>query len=245
MRLETRQKLLEINRLFYERSAATFSATRRKLQPGVKRLLPTIPPQADVLDLGCGNGNLAGALARSGWAGAYLGLDASESLIKDARKALAGAQAQANISFLTVDLSNKNWRSILDSRAFPIITCFAALHHIPDSQARAAFFQAAAGLLSPGGRLLLSVWQLFNDPRMGAHVLPWSTVNMDTSDLENGDYLVDWRAGGYIDQRYVHVFSSEELRALGLAAGLDLQETFYSDGKSGNLALYQVWCKPS
>jgi hypothetical protein len=61
--------------------------------------------------------------------------------------------------------------------------------------------------------------------------------------LDGGDYLIDWRAGGFIDQRYVHVFTPEELRALGCAAGLDLQQEFYSDGKCGNLALYQVWHK--
>lgn len=241
MRPETRQKLLDINRQFYEHSAATFSATRRRLQPGVKRLLATFPPYADLLDLGCGNGNLAIALANNAFAGTYLGIDASEALIADARAALAGAQA--NFSFLVVDLSDEKWPSLLPCQSFPLITCYAVLHHIPDARARAAFFQSAAGLLSPRGRLLLSVWQLFNDPRMLGHVLPWSAAEIDTTDLDGGDYLIDWRAGGFIDQRYVHVFTPEELRALGCAAGLDLQQEFYSDGKCGNLALYQVWHK--
>ncbi|MEL7645367.1 MAG: methyltransferase domain-containing protein [Anaerolineaceae bacterium] len=243
MRLQTRQKLQEINCLFYEHSAATFSATRKKLQPGVNRLLKTIPLQAKLLDLGCGNGNLAGALARTAYSGTYLGVDASEALISYARAALSGAQA--DFSFLVVDLTDEHWFSQFPSQAFQVITCFAALHHIPDASQRAAFFQAAAGLLAPEGRLLLSVWQLFNDPRMRSHVLPWSNVAIDAEDLEPGEYLIDWRAGGQIDQRYVHVFSPEELRALGCSAGLELEDEFYSDGKSRNLALYQVWRKPA
>lgn len=245
MRPETRQKLLEINRQFYERSAATFSATRRRLQPGVKRLFTTFPPNTDLLDLGCGNGNLALALARNAFAGTYLGIDTSEALITDARAALESAQKQAVFAFMTIDLADVHWPSLLPRQSFPLITSFAVLHHIPDASARAALFQSAARLLAPGGKLLLSVWQLFNDPRMHGHVLPWSAVDIDAGDLEPGDYLIDWRASGFIDQRYVHVFTTDEIRALGVAARLKLQDEFYSDGKAGNLALYQVWSKPA
>ncbi len=245
MRPQTRQKLLEINRLFYERSAATFSATRRKVQPGVARLLKTLPSRADILDLGCGNGNFAIALAKSAWSGVYLGIDASEALIADARAELERARPGGSFSFLTGDLSGENWPSRIPLQNFPIITCFAALHHFPDKNYRAALFQRTTGLLAPEGQLLLSVWQLFNDPRMSAHVLPWNAVEIDEGDLETGDYLIDWRAGGHIDQRYVHVFTPEELRALGFAAGLELQDEFSSDGKSGKLALYQIWRKPA
>ena len=77
MHPETREKLLAINRQFYERSASSFSLTRKKLQPGVKRLLAEVPPRTDILDLGCGNGNFALALAKTAYAGRYLGIDAS------------------------------------------------------------------------------------------------------------------------------------------------------------------------
>ncbi|HPY34036.1 MAG TPA: class I SAM-dependent methyltransferase [Anaerolineaceae bacterium] len=245
MRPETRTKLLEINRRFYESSAFTFSATRKSLQPGVTRLLESLPTQSGILDLGCGNGNFACALAKSPFAGTYLGIDASEALIADARAVLARIQTKAAFTFLAADLTETAWHAHLAGQTYPIITCFAVLHHIPDANARAAFFQRAAELLAPKGRLLLSVWQLFNNPRLHGHILPWDTADIDAADLDAGDYLVDWRAGGQTDHRYVHVFSAQELQALGKAAGLELQDEFYSDGKTGNTALYQVWLKPS
>ena len=56
---DTIQRLLALNYQFYQTFAAPFSATRQRLQPGVLRLLPAIPETARLLDLGCGNGELA------------------------------------------------------------------------------------------------------------------------------------------------------------------------------------------
>jgi SAM-dependent methyltransferase len=81
----TAARLIQLNRDFYDRFGADFSATRRRLQPGVTRLLPTFARDASILDLGCGNGELARALARRGHRGPYLGLDFSLPLLADAR----------------------------------------------------------------------------------------------------------------------------------------------------------------
>jgi len=57
---------------------------------------------------------------------------------------------------------------------------------------------------------------------------------------------MDWRAdpGKPAGLRYIHHFSAPELQALGESQGLVLQDEFFSDGKEGNLGLYQVWRKP-
>jgi len=81
---------------------------------------------------------------------------------------------------------------------------------------------------------MLSAWQVFQSPTLTARILPWNGRNIDLSKLEPGDILLDWRAGPASEQpacRYVHVFTSEELIALGEAAGLSLNSEFYSDGK--------------
>jgi hypothetical protein len=72
-------------------------------------------------------------------------------------------------------------------------------------------------------------------------VLPWSTVGLDADDLDKGDVLLDWRAGDAPGLRYVHTFDEASLTALAESAGFRIIQTFYSDGKSGDLALYQVW----
>jgi hypothetical protein len=51
---------------------------------------------------------------------------------------------------------------------------------------------------------------------------------------------MDWRRDGE-GIRYVHHFSEPELSALAEQAGFQVEETFYSDGETGTLGLYQIW----
>ena len=76
--------LLEINHQFYMRFGDSFSATRRRLQPGARRVLGMLKGDEALLDLGCGNGEFARELAKSGHRGPYLGVDFSLPLLRDA-----------------------------------------------------------------------------------------------------------------------------------------------------------------
>ena len=82
MREETTARLLDLNKQFYQNFAQHFAETRRRLQPGVTRILDNLPPQMSVLDLGCGNGELALGLAKHGHNGIYLGLDVAGSCFR-------------------------------------------------------------------------------------------------------------------------------------------------------------------
>ena len=56
MEVDVRDKLIDLNRRFYQSFAKQFSDTRQRLQPGVMRILELISTRDDVLDLVCGNG---------------------------------------------------------------------------------------------------------------------------------------------------------------------------------------------
>jgi len=244
---QTQEALLEINKQFYEQNARSFSETRRKVQAGVRKLLATIPTNATLLDLGCGNGNFARALAESGYQGSYLGLDGSATFLQEAQITLSKLKPKAQFRFQQADISSHEWAEGLQSTSFDFITCFAVLHHIPSRQLRQAIFKQSALLLRPGGQFLISAWQVFESATLIARILPWASVGIDQSQLDQGDILLDWRAGpagGLPARRYVHVFTSEELTALGKSVGLSLNSEFYSDGKNQRLSLYQVWVKP-
>jgi hypothetical protein len=71
-------------------------------------------------------------------------------------------------------------------------------------------------------------------------VHPWNTIGLSESDVDPGDYLLDWRQGGQ-GVRYVHHFSQAELEELAEAAGYEVIESYLSDGENGRLGLYQVW----
>lgn len=230
------QQLIELNREFYQKLAQPFSASRGRLQPGVQRVLEKIPADATTLDLGCGNGGVAGELARRGHAGQYVGLDFSEELLQVARSRAAGL----NSIFLQADLNSPDWEKQVPFTSFDFVFAFAVLHHIPNRDLRLQLLQQVRSLLSPSGSFIHSNWQFLNSEKLKARIQPWEEIRLTAAEVDEGDYLLDWRSGGS-GLRYVHQFSEEELAALAAESGFEIKETFLSDGKSGDLSLYSVW----
>jgi 2-polyprenyl-3-methyl-5-hydroxy-6-metoxy-1,4-benzoquinol methylase len=121
-----------------------------------------------------------------------------------------------------------------------LITAFAVLHHIPSTELRLGILRTVRQLLKPDGLFIHSNWQFLNSEKLKARIQPWEGAAISRADVDAGDYLLDWRSGGE-GLRYVHHFSESELGELADAAGFQVVETFYSDGETGNLGLYQVW----
>ena len=97
-------------------------------------------------------------------------------------------------------------------------------------------------LLAEDGRFIHSNWQFLNSPRLRQRVRKWGEAGLTEADVDEGDYLLDWRSGG-TGLRYVHHFNENELATLAESSGFSILETFYSDGKEGDLAFYQIWKK--
>lgn len=231
-------QLIELNRQFYQTFAADFSATRQRLQPGVRQILEQVllklPLDAGLLDLGCGNGELQRALQRGGFKGFYVGLDFSPGLLQFT------SSQDSRAEFIQADLSAPGWDEDLPGAPFQAICAFAALHHLPGQALRQRTIQTVARLLAPGGRFIHSQWQFLNSPRLRQRIQDWGEIGLTPDQVEQGDYLLDWRAGGR-GLRYVHHFSLPELEALAHENGFEICQTFYADGAQGNLALYQLW----
>ena len=238
MNVDTTARLIAINRDFYTRFGDSFSATRHRIQPGVRRVLETLNGDESSLDLGCGNGELARELAQRGQRGAYLGVDFSQPLLRQAEFQPEGFSA----SFMQADLTKlsaiRNQLSV--AGGWSLITAFAVLHHIPSTEIRLEILRTVRDLLADHGRLILSNWQFLNSEKLKARIKPWEKVAIPGSDVDAGDYLLDWRSGGE-GLRYVHHFSESELSALAQETGFIISETFSSDGETGNLGLYQIW----
>ncbi len=238
MDADTAARLIEINRDFYTRFGNSFSATRHRLQPGVRHVLGLLKGDEAILDLGCGNGELARELAKRVHQGPYLGLDFSLPLLHE-----AGAQPDGfSAKFLEIDLTKvrESREPLLAGRKWDVITAFAVLHHMPSNEIQFNILHAVHGLLSEKGKFILSNWQFLNSEKLRSRIQDWSKVGLSNAELDPDDYLLDWRSGGE-GLRYVHHFSEGELAALAEAAGFTVGDTFYSDGESGNLGLYQTW----
>ena len=240
MKEAIQSKLHKINQDFYDRFAGSFSATRSRIQPGVQRLVKHMLRAPSLLDIGCGNGTLAEALAAQSFNGRYLGLDLSQDLL-DCAAARMGEKEQGKFKFRQADLSDPGWLQGIAPGSFNWLVSFAVLHHLPGEHLRRQTVKAFARLVSPQGCVAVSVWQWFNSPRLRQRVLDWGEVGLDPNDLDPGDVLLNWRAGETIGLRYVHTFDEAELTGLANCAGFQVINTFLSDGKPGNLALYQVW----
>lgn len=229
------KKLVELNREFYERFGAEFSATRRRIQPGTRRILDSLRGDEAILDLGCGNGELARELNRRGFRGAYVGLDFSPPLLE-----AASASHAFPAQFLQADLTSPDWSAALAPVTFDLIFAFAVLHHIPGETLRLSVLRQAKARLKEGGKLILSNWQFLNSPKLRARIQPWRLSGLSEEEADAGDFLLDWRAGG-TGLRYAHHFSAEELSALARQIGMRVAASFLSDGEGGDLSLYQVW----
>lgn len=227
---------MDINHEFYQSFGEDFSSTRARIQPGVRSVLERLTGNERILDLGCGNGELARQLAKMGHHGTYTGLDLSPPLLK-----AAGRQPGLfPVEFRQKDLSNPDWDKDLPPGDYERVFAFATLHHIPSEELRLMILHKVSRLLDKRGLFIHSEWQFMNSPRLRERIQPWKVTGIDEEELDPGDSLLDWRKGGH-GLRYVHHYNEEELSRLAGATGFRILETFLSDGQGGNLGLYQIW----
>jgi len=246
MKAETLDQLNRINQEFYQKFANSFAQTRRKIQPGVSSILENVAKKGNWLDIGCGNGNLAHAWAQKEYTGLYFGIDFSLGLIEKAEKNVVPIREGQKIVFHQTDLNQDKWTNSLPDVDWDGIFCFAVLHHIPGKARRKLLCAQMRELLADGKDCYISVWQPRNSPRLAKRIQPWERVGIESSDVDPGDVVMDWRAhqtDGHNEPafRFVHIFTADELTDIAHASGFSVAGSFYSDGKEGNLGLYQHW----
>lgn len=243
-------RLLEVNRTFYAAAAGAFADSRRSLAPGMTQLTAWLrdrgfggaigAPAPAVLDAGCGNGRFAWALEQAHLACRYVGLDADAHLLDLAAAHTAGL-ACVQPHFVRGDLAAPGWagQAELAPGAFDLVVCLAVLQHFPGFALRGRLLADLAALLSPGGRLALSLWQFGDSARLRRKILAWQTVGLTADDVEPGDALLPWNQG-VSAVRYVHQVDEPELARLTAAAGLAVVHTYRADGQEGDLNLYAI-----
>jgi SAM-dependent methyltransferase len=238
MNSSTARRLIEINREFYTRFGDSFSATRHRIQPGARRVLDLLNGDEPILDLGCGNGELARELSKRGHRGPYLGVDFSLPLLREAEPQPDGFSAR----FMEADLVQLSAMSaeLFAAGRWSVVMAFAVLHHIPSTELRLDILRAVHELLNENGLFIHSNWQFLNSEKLKARIQPWEAAALSGSEVDASDYLLDWRSQGK-GLRYVHHFDESELAELAEASGFRVANTFYSDGETGDLGLYQVW----
>lgn len=238
------RRLVELNRTFYERFAAEFSDSRRRLHDGIEEVFRRVPAPTALVDLGCGDARVGHAWIDGGlgpaWTPAcrYVGVDLAPALLAARRVAWPDGA-----TLVPLDLTGDDWSAIPGAGTFSHAVSFSVLHHVPGRAAREDFVRGLRSVLAPGGHWAVSVWQIAGKPRFADRIRPWSAAGIDADAVDPGDLLVDWRRGG-TGWRYVHHFEADDLVALLEDGGLTVDATFRSDGRSGDLGLYLVGRRP-
>ena len=119
-------------------------------QPALLELLDEHPPAAPVLDVGCGSGDLAIALARRGLQ--VLGIDVVDAAIAQAR-ARADALPPDIARLLDFRVADALRPSLLGQRFGAVVD--SGFFHLWEQDARDAFAAELASTLVPGGRYYL------------------------------------------------------------------------------------------
>ena len=155
---------------------------------------------ANVLDVGCGGGILADAMARSG--AAVTGIDLAAKALRVAQLHALEAQT-VGVTYREISAEGL---AAEQAGKFDVVTCMEMLEHVPDP---ASVVRACASLVKPGG------WVYF------------STLNRSPKSflfaIVGAEYLLNLLPRGTHD--YAKLIRPSELATYCRAAGLELQHT--------------------
>ncbi|HNW03517.1 MAG TPA: bifunctional 2-polyprenyl-6-hydroxyphenol methylase/3-demethylubiquinol 3-O-methyltransferase UbiG [Burkholderiaceae bacterium] len=153
-----------------------------------------------VLDVGCGGGILADAMARRG--AEVLGVDLATKPLKVAQLHALEAQTP-NVQYREVSAEAL---AAEQPSGFDVVTCMEMLEHVPDPS---SIVRACATLVKPGG------WVFF------------STINRNPKSflfaIVGAEYVLNLLPRG--THEYAKMIQPSELAAHCRAAGLDLRDT--------------------
>lgn len=208
MKEDNERELVASIRDSYGAIAEHFAQTRTALWPELIEFTASVKPGERVLDAGCGNGRLYPAIIEKG--AEYVGIDLVPELLKEAK------QQYPEGNFQLGDLTR-----LAVAGEFNHIFMIAVLHHIP-AALRLACLQQLYGKLQPGGKLYITVWNLFQT-RMWHLTLP-------TLLHGSREVMVPWKnqQGSEMTKRRYYAFTKSELRSLLLRAGFKNVKIWYS-----------------
>lgn len=238
MKPSTVHQLNTINTHFYEIVGQSFDETRQQPWEGWQHVVEIVKTQytdqsaVSILDVGCGNGRF-GEYIQSQLTThtiSYVGIDSNQFLLDQAQTKLPTAH------FYHKDIIEEDIK--LDMHSFDVIVLFGVLHHVPSQEIRKKLLLQLTKVLNPDGLCVATAWQ-FDTQRNLFERSKEIASTIDIKELEEGDYLLDWRRDTNA-VRYCHLYSEQELTELFDSVHLTKVLSYLADGKNHKSNLYVI-----
>jgi len=128
--------------------------------------------------------------------------------------------------------------------SFDKVYSIAVLHHIPSKGLRLQFLREARRVLKAGGKLILRVWDIFQDSQNQKRLFKYSLLKLiGKSELDFRDIFIPWKdsTGKALVERYLHGFTKKELEDLARKVGLKIEKCWrVGEGNHANIYLIAV-----
>jgi len=206
------KQILNDNKKLWNNIATDFSHTRNYVWEDIRNLADYAKPGMKILDLGCGNGRLYEIFKDKNVN--YIGIDISEKLIRLAQTKYPEAQ------FLVGDGLDLPFKD----NSFDVIYSIAVFHHLPSQRLRIQFLKEARRVLKKDGKIILTVWNLWQRKYFKLLVKSSLLKLVAKSKLDWRDLYIPWQ-NKY--QRYHHAFTKKELKKLFTKTGFSIERIQY------------------
>ena len=205
--------LVEQNKQSYNKIAELFSSTRGYMWGDISFLAENIKNGDKVLDLGCGNGRLVESLKLKVKSD-YLGVDNSEGLIEQARKAYPDQK------FEVMDALKLN----LPENSFDVIFMVSVLNHFPKDK-QTQVLRNVKKALKPGGLLLMVNWNLWNRDNLKSI---WKNISFFNILFGERGVTTHWKTTGVDVPLYYYAFTKGGIKRLLKKNGFKVTKNYYS-----------------
>jgi len=223
--MEKRKALSIINetKRNYNLIAKDWNNSRGFPSPVKIKMLQGIKKGWRVLDVGCGNGLMAGEAIKRG--GRYFGSDISAKLISLAKKKYAGEIKKKKAQFFVADALNLPFKK----NQFDFIFSLSVIHHIPSAELRRKFLEEIFRVLKPRAKAVITTWNLLEDWARERFDIKNQLKNIPAG-YDKGDAYVTWKGTrGMVVARYLHHFTDVEIKKLAQSAGFKKIKIEYRD----------------
>lgn len=225
MKKSVAQKILQETESGYDAIAQKFSQTRKHFWRGLEFIADYVREDDQVLDFGCGNGRLLELFAQKKIK--YQGVDISRKLLDLAQERYPAEQD--NFAKLDPGQTTLAFKDDFFNATYSI----AVFHHFPSRAYRRALAQELLRVTAEGGRVVVTVWYLWQRKYLKNILRNWALKFLGFSRLDWNDCQISFTDNmGTKIQRFHHAFARRELQKLFAEAGFVIEKCEVVDGRN-------------